>query len=86
MFALTFALSPLASHYAFLSYPIHPGLGAKFPREVGIAVAAARSRGSSQQFQRAGKRLPRYGEERECGRYFATCCGLMLLESSMTNM
>lgn len=36
MFALTFALGPPALHYAFWSYPIHPGLGEIFLQEAGI--------------------------------------------------
>lgn len=64
MFALTFALGPPALHYAFWSYPIHPGLGEIFLQEAGISATAALSRAKgSQQFQEAGRKLLIYGEE-----------------------
>lgn len=47
MFAVISVLGCLASHGVSWSCPVHPGPGEKFPREAGIAVASAPSRGKT---------------------------------------
>lgn len=47
MFAVTSVLGCLASRGVSWSCPVHPGPGEKFPREAGVAAAAAASRGKT---------------------------------------